>query len=59
MKVIKENIYDIRTQDRYRISYSVNNELLKINRKIYKNRLYFFDDYTKLTDRDFMWMMIC
>jgi len=53
---IKENIYDVSTQQRYKIVYNSGNDLVKINRKLYRNKLYFFDDYTTMYNRDFLWI---
>ena len=56
MKIIKENVYDIITQQRFKLTYNTSNELIKINRKSYKNRLYFLDDYPVKFNRDFVWL---
>ena len=57
MRITKEYIYDIRTQNRYQVAYNESNEIIKINRKCYQNKLYFFDDYSdEYSQRDFMWI---
>lgn len=55
MKIIKENIYDVVSQDQYKIVYT-GNKVLSIDRLDHKNKLYFFDDYVKFADRDFIWI---
>jgi len=56
MKIIKENVYDISTQQRFKLTYNSANKLIKIDRKTYKNRLYFLDEYAIDPDRDFIWI---
>ena len=55
MKTTKETIYEVCTQKRYVVKYN-DDGVININLKDYRNKLYFFDDYVKFTDRDFIWI---
>lgn len=56
MRDIKEIIYDIKTDDRFVITYNHSNEIIDTNKKYYKNKLYYLNDYANNIERDFIWI---
>lgn len=43
---MRENIYDILHQRKHVLTHN-NNKVIRVSRKGYKNKLYFFDNYSK------------